>query len=442
MSFNKFAKNLCIMLCCITICTFSSGCGLAETEKAVRINVKVPAITFDVAFINPDVQSASQFLEKAAESFSEQYDKANVIINVIQYDNERELSAIEESFDTPDSTDVLFNDYFTMETHIHTGRVVPLDDIITPEIQNDIAPVFLSQSRANGKTYMLPYLYRQNVLAYNKDIFKNAGLDEFITDNDVIQTWSMEEWETILEKLRKSMPEMSFPLPLYAKNNQGDTHIMTYIRSQGSSFFDKDGYFNLEAPEGIAGLEWIKSCIDKGYMSDNSAYRDILDNFDLWLNGQLAFFVANLGNIHNFSCDYGLVNFPCVSGGLSTNFLSGFEVFDNGDKDRLDAAKAFVKFIYESDYLDYSASAIPCSDKIFKKYANTLRRVEKYINNSDTGVNFTGGNPDWLSVRKVFYRHMQDLINNTKTPAQVAAELDKDCNTIIKDGYEKSVFHE
>lgn len=41
MSFNKFAKKLCIMLCCITICTFSSGCGLAETEKAVRIVQKI-----------------------------------------------------------------------------------------------------------------------------------------------------------------------------------------------------------------------------------------------------------------------------------------------------------------------------------------------------------------------------------------------------------------
>lgn len=57
------------MLCCNTICTFSSGCGLAETEKAVRINVKVPAITFDVAFINPDVQSASQFLKKRRNHF-------------------------------------------------------------------------------------------------------------------------------------------------------------------------------------------------------------------------------------------------------------------------------------------------------------------------------------------------------------------------------------
>ena len=442
MNFNKLTKAVCVALCCMTVCTFSSGCGLSEMKKTVEISIKTPAITLDVPFIDPDVQASAQFLEKAAQAFSEQYAGADVRITVIQYDNAEETAAIEKCFDTSDSTDVLFNDYFTMESHIHTGRVVPLDDIITPEIQNDIAHVFLSHSKANGKTYMMPYLYRQNVLAYNKDIFRSAGLYEFISGDDVIQTWSMEEWETILEKLREYMPETSFPLPLYAKNNQGDTHIMTYIRSQGSSFFDENGYFNLETPEGIAGLEWIKNCIDKGYMSDNSAYRDILDNFDLWLNGQLAFFVANLGNIQNFECDYGLVNFPCVSGGLSTNFLTGFEVFDNGDKDRLDAAKAFVKFIYESDYLDYSASAIPCSDKIFKKYSYALGRVEKYIDNSDTGVIFTGGNPNWLGVRSVFYKHMKELINGTRTPSQVAADLDKDCNAAIKDGYENSVFHE
>ena len=442
MNFKKLTKLLCITLSCITVCTFVSGCNVKDNKKTVQIKIKTPAITLDVPFLDSDVQASAQFLQKAADDFSAQYEDANVEITVVQYDNAAENAAIEDCFDTPDSADVLFNDYFTMEAHIHTGRVVPLDDIISPEIRNDISPVFLSQSTANGKTYMMPYLYRQNVLAYNKDIFKSAGLDDFITDDDIIQTWSMEQWETILEKLREYMPETSFPLPLYAKNNQGDTHIMTYIRAAGSSFFDENGYFNLETPEGTAGLEWIKSCIDKGYMSDNSAYRDILDNFDLWLSGQLAFFVANLGNVQNFECDYGLVNFPCVSGGLSTNFLTGFEVFDNNDKDRLDAAKAFVKFIYESDYLDYSASAIPCSDKTFKKYATTLERVKKYIDNSETGVNFTGGNPNWLGVRNVFYKHMQSLINNTKTPEQVAAELDKDCNAAIKQGYENSVYHE
>lgn len=442
MNFKKLTKILCIMLSCMTVCTFASGCGIKGGKKSVEINIKTPAITLDVPFIDSNVQASAQFLRKAADEFSAQYADADVKINVIQYDNAAETAAIEDCFDTPDSTDVLFNDYFTMEAHIHTGRVVPLDGIITPEIRGDIPQVFFDRSTANGKTYMMPYLYRQNVLAYNKDIFRSAGLDGFIADGDIIQTWSMEQWELILEKLREYMPETSFPLPLYAKNNQGDTHIMTFIRAAGSSFFDENGYFNLETPEGVAGLEWIKSCIDKGYMSDNSAYRDILDNFDLWLSGQLAFFVANLGNVQNFECDYGLVNFPCVSGGLSTNFLTGFEVFDNGDKDRLDAAKAFVKFIYESNYLDYSASAIPCSDKTFKKYASTLERVEKYIDNSETGVNFTGGNPNWLGVRDVFYKHMQDLINNTKTPEQVAADLDKDCNAAIRDGYENSVLHE
>lgn len=183
----------------------------------------------DVPFIDPDVRATAQFFEKAAQIFSEQYTEADVKITVVQYDNAQEAA----SFDTPDSADVLFNDYFTMESHIHTGRVVPPDDIITPEIQNDIAPVFLSHSKATGKTYMLPYLYRQNLLAYNKDIFKSAGLDEFISGDDVIQTWSMGEWETILEKLREYMPETSFPLPHYAKNNQGDTRIITYIRFTG-----------------------------------------------------------------------------------------------------------------------------------------------------------------------------------------------------------------
>ena len=34
-------------------------------------------------------------------------------------------------FDTEDATDILFEGYFNMAGYIHTGRVIPLDSLIT-----------------------------------------------------------------------------------------------------------------------------------------------------------------------------------------------------------------------------------------------------------------------------------------------------------------------
>lgn len=41
------------------------------------------------------------------------------------------------------------------------------------------------------------------------------------------------------------------------KNNQGDTHIMTFMRSYGSTIFDEEGNFDFESKETVQALEWI-----------------------------------------------------------------------------------------------------------------------------------------------------------------------------------------
>lgn len=437
---RAFTKMALIATAGVLLCPLS-GCARKE-PKEITLTIKVPQLTMTAAHLDSDITSAAEVLQKAGNDFASQYSDAKVKIQIIQYAAVDEQTEIEDCFDTNDQADVLYNDYFSMETHVYSGRVVPLDDIITKEIWDDIGETFWQQSRRNGKIYMMPYLYRQNVLAYNKDLFREAGLERFFSDTDEIQSWTMQEWETILATLRESMPDTSYPLMMYAKNNQGDTHMMCYIRSQGSSFFDAQGAFDLETEEGVAGLAWIRECVEKGYAPKNAAYMELLDFFDLWTSGQLAFFVANLGNMYTFKCDYGLVNFPTVNGGCNTNFLTGFEVFDNGDADRLAAAKAFVQYMYESDYLDYSSTCIPCSNKIFAKYAEVLAPVKKFIANAEKGVNFTGGNPEWGEVRKIFYLHMQDLLSGDKSAEQVALELDADANAVIAEAQKKSTLHE
>lgn len=429
-----------ILTTVLSMCVFTA-CGNSIGKDEVTLILKTPMLPIDAPFDN-DIKTAADFLQKAGEDFASTYEDANVTINVYSYENTDEVAAIDDCFESDEAVDVLYNDYFTMETHVHSGYVVPLDDVITDDIRNDIDKNFWDQSMINGKTYMMPYLYRQNVLAYNKELFRRADLGKYVTHEDKVQTWTMDEWEEILRKLRASMPANSYPMMLYAKNNQGDTHILSYIRSQGSTIFDDNNRFDLDDEKGVAGLKWIKDCVDKGYMPDNAVYLEILDNFDLFDNNQLAIYMANLGNMNTFRCDYGLVNFPTVNGGCNTNFLTGFEVYDNGDPQKLKAAKAFVKYIYESDYLDYSACNIPCSNKTFEKYSEDLKHVQKFIDNADKGYNFTGGNPNWVGVRSVFYTHIQDLISGDLSPEMVAEEIDYDCNEKIDEGYIKSILHE
>ena len=417
-----------------------TGCFYGR-KKEVTLVLKAPTLAFGESVVDDEVRSSNDFLKKAGEAFARQYKDAEVTIKVVEYENTDEINRVEGCFDTEEAVDVLFNDYFTMEAHIHSGKVVPLDEVITEEIRRDIDKTFWDQSCLEGKTYMMPYLYRQNVLAYSNEWLRRAGMESYVSDGTEIQNWSMEEWEKILSAERKVMPETSYPLMMYAANNQGDTHIMCLIRSQGSTFFDENGKFHLKTPEGIAGLRWIKNCMEQRYMPENAAEIEILSCYEMFCSGQLGFFICNAAIEDDFK-DYGLVNFPTVHGGCNTNFLTGFEVFDNGDPDKLAAAKAFLKYVYESEYLDYSTEAIPCSHKISEKYSDFLKPMQKYIKNAQKGINFTGGNTNWLGIRNIFYKSMQKLLSGEKTPEQAAEELDRDANRIIEEGKKNGSLHE
>lgn len=420
-----------------------AGCGEQKKEQ-VHLIVKTPALSgFSVR--DPEIESADEFLKKIADAFVAQYKKADVTIDIVSFSQTVENKAITDCFDTEYAVDVLYEGYFNMATYIHTGRVEPLDDIITDGIRTDIPESNWTISQVGGKTYMMPFLSLQNIMSYNKDLFREVGLEAFISDKDEIQTWTLEEWEMILDTLAERLPVGKYPMMMYAENDQGDTHIMTLLRSHGSDFFDEKGKFNLNTEAGIAALQWLKDGNDKGWFPPLCENLEIIDAMNLFSNGQLALCVSNNAFISAYpNLDIGYVNFPSQSGdGYATSFVKGFEVFDNGDEMKVTVGKDFVKFIYENEeWMDYSAGGIPVSSRVTEKFKDQIFMLDAFQRNNKNVVDFTANNPNWRGVRAAFFPHIQDLLRGDKTAAEVAAELDADCNAAIEAGYRNSILHQ
>ena len=451
---TKNTKKRCsFFLAAVLSCGLLAGCGGQEAEseqkESVTLTIKCPTLQMNV-LAHPEVTDAAQFLQKAIDDFCARYEDADVTINLVEFELTNEDAEIPGCFDTPDAADILYEGYFNMSTYIHTGRVVPMDDIISDELRSDIYPSYWAESSLNGKTYMMPFIASQNTLSFNADLFREAGLEEYVKEPDVTQNWTQEEFEYIFETIRTNMSDMVSPMMMYAGDNQGDTHIMTLLRAFGCPLFDENGRFCVNTPEGIAALQWIKDCNDKGYFPASADSLVIMDNYHQFVNGQLGLYINNAAQEKSCKSEGGFdiysVNFPNFTSpdatGFATVFITGFEVFDNGDEARLKVAKDFVKFIYESEYIDYMAGSMPCSARVSEKYAEELQEISKYINNSDANVNLTGNNPNWRGVRAVFYPNIQDLLFGDKTPEEVAANIDASCNAAIEEGYADSKLHD
>lgn len=424
------------MLLCVLI-----GCSQKTEKKQITIKVKLPPLT--VANADTDITDSYDLFNQVGKDFAAQYKDYDVKVEVVKFNYTEEDSYVTDCFDTKDAADILFEGYFNMAGYIHTGRVVPLDDIISDEIRNDINDTFWKMSQINGKTYMLPYYSLQNTLIYNKDLFRKYGLSEYIGKNQTIQSWTPEEWKYILSTLADKLPHMTYPMLMYAENDQGDTHIMTLLRSKGSSFFDENGRFHLNTKEGIAALQWIADSYKKGYFPNGCENMEINDCFSLFTNNQLAIYMANSATLNKSMTSTGIVNFPSLDGkGYNTSFVTGFEVFDNGNSDKVKVAKDFLRFFMSNkEYMNYAQIGIPASNATAKRVSKHIFLQEAYTANAVNTVDFTANNPNWRGVRDVFYKHIHELLVGTKTPKEVAVELDKDCNAAIESGWTNSKLH-
>ncbi len=425
----------CILLVFIGAGIIFYSASIRSSKKDVTLIVKAPTLAM-MSVADPEMEDAEKFLKMAGEAFAASYEKANVHIQLEIFSYKDEIKAITDTFGTSDAPDVLYEGYFNMSSYIHTGRVVPLDDIISREMREDIDDVLWEMSMAGGKTYMMPYLSLQNIMVYNKELFEKAGLTEYAKAGKEIQNWTMDEWTSILDTLAENLPEGVYPMMMYAGDNQGDTHIMSCLRAFGSPIFAEDGTFDLESEEGISGLKWIQDGVDRNWYPPNPENIVISDNVELFAANQLAICMTNNYNLDVTVSieDVGFVNFP---GNVATSFVTGFEVFDNGDDLKLQAAKDFVKYIYETDeWLDLSAGALPASRRVAEKYEDQIPMMREFLNNSSHVVDFMKNSPNWQgkedSVRSVFWPHIHDLLAKTVTPEECAKAIDADCNAAIR----------
>lgn len=422
-----------------------AGCeNESSTPENITLIIKTPVQELN-SISDPNIRSVSAFLEKAAFAFARQYEKARITPRVITFNYVNEAQAVTGSFGTDSAPDVLFGSFFNIASYIHTGRVVPLDDMITDTMRNDIESTAWKMGMFGGKTYMIPYVDMQNILIYNKKFFRECGLDAFIGTGTEIRNWTIEEWEHILDTLAARLPDGVYPLAIYGKNNQGDTHILSYIRAFGSEIFDAEGNFNFTDDKAVKALTWIRNGVQRGWYPPHPENLEMKDCSELFANSQLAIYMFNNANraLYSNLNHYGFVNYP---GNIATTFINGFEVFDNGDNARAQAAKDFLKYLYETEeWLELSAGNIPVSKTVLAKYANRITMLNDFSANSVHVVDFMRNSPNWQgrddSFRSVFWPNIHRLLAGTLTPEECARKLESACNAALASGRRNSTLH-
>jgi multiple sugar transport system substrate-binding protein len=436
--------------------TNTAGDNSAPKEK-VEISVWLTPQWKGVVDASEDGADYDSFFKYAAEKFTEQYDKYDVTVDVqvIAGDQRDELLNVNLNGGTPPN--VFFESIFAMGDYAHRGALEPLNDLVDDEAKSDIAQNYWDAVTFGEDIYFYPFQHNPGTLVYNADMFKAAGLEEYVGGETDIKIWTLSEYEEILEGLKTNLPKdqypNAYPMGLFAGNNQGDTWNLAYLRMFGNEFFDDQGNIILDDENGVQALEWIKGIYDAGYTNPGAESSTSNDIHSMFQNQQLAISFTNpilfnnvmadmeSGKVGKFDMRVG--NIPSESGDpLSFTYVVAANVFKSDDATETEVAKDFVKFFSsDPELVKSSQNGIPVRTSVAQALKDDKPFFAAYDENAKYMFTFTGNVPAYSELRQVLYPELQALLIGEKTPAEAAESYQEKGNDVIEKGKNSSVIY-
>ncbi|KQX45730.1 ABC transporter substrate-binding protein [Paenibacillus sp. Root444D2] len=329
-----------------------AGCGGTQQGNNVsKPATAKPAVDekIELTFYYP-VQVGGP-LTATIESMAQQFTKENPNITIKPVytgsygDTTVKVQAAVQGGNPPDIAVLLAADLFTF---MDMDSITPLDEFISQEGNNyisDFFPAFTANSKVDGKMYSLPFQRSSVVLYYNKDAYKEAGLDP----NKPPQTW--EELRDISKKLTKP-GKWGIQIPSTGPTSS-TWMFQTLALQSGKNLMSDDGkqaYFN--TPDNVKALQYWVDLTKK----DKSMPAGIVDWATTpsdFIQGKTAMMYHTTGNLtsvkKNAQFDFGVSFLPqnkqfgSPVGGGNLYIFKGIP-----EKNKI-AAWKFMKFMTEPE---------------------------------------------------------------------------------------------
>lgn len=300
---KRWSLLISIMLLLFSIL---SGCTSKETAKNNPSDEKPLELTwyFPVAVGGP----ITKMIEKMAEDFNKEH--PDIVVKPIYTGTyEETMTKVQTNIqgnDPPDLAVLLSTDLYTL---MDMDAIIPLDEWIkkdkAEEMIKDFYPAFMENSITNGKTWSIPFQRSTIVLYYNKDAFKESGLDPEKPPKD----WG--ELTKYAKKLTKLGAQWGVEIP-----TSGFPYWMfqAFALQNGKNVMNDDGtevYFdtkeNVEAVQFWVDLAKKHKVMPEGVVDWATAPSDFIEG----KTAMLYHTTGNLTNIkENATFDFGVAFMP------------------------------------------------------------------------------------------------------------------------------------
>lgn len=439
---RKHLLLVCLALLCSVSLVFANGSSESD-------GVKNMTTTFWT-----DSQQLEEGLVAAVNAFTTEHPEYT--INVESFpgsERPEKLSLAKESNTLPS---LFLTAFFTSADEVHQGAIIPVTDIINESYKGLIGEATLGTVEINGDYYEVPVYTSPQGLLYNADIFKAAGLEEYISDSpDEIICWKLSDLDTIILPALKEYfaGTNKYPMLLYAANEQNDSYLLNLLKMYDGNVFTDGMSTAGDDPNVVKALEKLKEWYDLGYTNSDV-------NTRLWTEGNADFrnqmcaisagqFATYLGHVDAFNngsaerFDVRVAAVPAImsdgtDGGYMHTYTYGFALM-NVDDDQLEIAREFLRWYSQNAQSYVINSGVPAVTAVADMLSTEQPLYKAYQDAEKYLFDFTGAAPGFVSTRAVFYPEIQNAISGNKTPQEALSDYQNNANEIIQEFMDYSV---
>lgn len=347
---NLSKKLLALSLVAGLACVMVSGCG--GSKEATKKKSKESKTTDITLFYPVNIGgSAANLVDAMVSDFNKQ--NPDVVVNAVYTGNYNDTTI---ALDKAKRTKKMPELFISLSAHRYDltrkDMITSLDSFIAKDPDgkayiNDFLEGFMLDSRLDGKVVGIPFQRSTEVVYYNKDMFRKAGLDP----ENPPKTW--EEMTSAASALTIG-GTYGMGLALNRSSVQWTfTGFALENSTEGQNLMNEDGkkvYFN--TPENVEALQyWIDlqnkyNCMEKGIIQ----WTDLPVNF---VNGKVAMIYHTTGNVENIrkkaKFDFGVFFMPgnkrqaAPTGGGNLYMAKGLS------EKKQDAAWRFIRYCTDTN---------------------------------------------------------------------------------------------
>lgn len=321
----------------------------AQDEKPV----KTVSITLYAQPYFAKYEDGTSALQELIAAFGVVHPEITIVLQEMTADEDGN-KALEEALEAG-KVDLLFDSAQPAAGYARMGKLSDLSALFTEETLKDLPQGVVDAVTEGEMKYLYPISASPYLMAFNKELLESLGVLELLPyERTETRAWTVDEYAALLTALKAKLPEGLDAGVIYAKSSSGDAATRSLVTNlNGASFIKSDrSEYTIDGAEGKGALEWLNKAVQDELLKVDAqkTSAEVVKDF---VDGKSAHTILyTIGLANNFAGTKKdnfteiLMPYPTKDGKeLTLEYsLYGLSIFDNGDKEKIAAAEAFIDF--------------------------------------------------------------------------------------------------